>query len=189
MVELWKDIKNYEGLYQVSNMGRIKSLKRIIKYKNGRNQVYNSKILKPLSYKDKYLKIVLYKNKIGKTFAIHRLVAQAFIPNPYNYPVINHKDENKHNNKVDNLEWCTVKYNNNYKNVRGRAVKTRKKNLIKNKKIYVYNLQGKKVKEFNTIIQACDWLGKPNAKTHISECLNNKRKTAYNYKWEFKNNT
>lgn len=106
MREDWKDIKYYEGKYQVSNLGRVKSL--------GNNKSKKEKILKPGKNKFGYLYVILSKEGIHKNFQLHRLVAQAFIENPNNYPIINHKDENKLNNKVDNLEWCTQKYNINY---------------------------------------------------------------------------
>lgn len=105
-MEIWKDIKDYEGLYQVSNLGRVKSLKR--KY------VLTDKILIPRIDTDGYALINLSNRNKKTTFKIHRLVAQAFIPNPKNLPEINHKDENKLNNKVENLEWCTAEYNNAY---------------------------------------------------------------------------
>ena len=115
MQEIWKDIEGYEGIYQVSNKGRVKSLKRKI-CSNSNNHKYNTlseKLLK-LSGGGKYIQVILCKD--GKTSAklVHRLVAQAFIPNPNNLPCVNHKDENKKNNDVRNLEWCTYKYNNEY---------------------------------------------------------------------------
>ncbi len=104
--EIWKDIKGYEGLYQVSNLGRVKSLN----YKH----TGKSKIRKTSKDRYGYDQIILNKNSKSKSYKIHRLVAQAFIPNHNNYPSINHKDENKSNNYVENLEWCTVAYNNSY---------------------------------------------------------------------------
>ena len=105
--EIWKDIPGYEGLYQVSNLGRIKSLC----YKsNYRNEI----ILKLRKKQNGYFQVVLYKNGKPKDFSVHKLVAKTFINNPNDYPIINHKDENKQNNKVDNLEWCTHSYNNEY---------------------------------------------------------------------------
>ena len=98
-MEVWKDIKGYEGTYQVSSYGRVRS-------KNG--------IRKPQRDKYGYYQIGLHKNGNRKFFKVHRLVAQAFIPNINNFPQINHKDEDKSNNKVNNLEWCTNKYNMNY---------------------------------------------------------------------------
>ena len=111
MKEVWKDIKGFEGLYQVSNLGRIKSFYGW----NGKKYVQREKILNP--YKQvagkNYYRYVVKLNKYGKLkdMKVHRLVAQAFLPNPNNYPIINHKDGNPLNNKVDNLEWCTQKYN------------------------------------------------------------------------------
>lgn len=105
--EIWKWIKNYEGLYQISNYGRIKSFPREfeIDYKK-------ITIRKPILNKRGYLRVTLYKNNIGEMFPIHRLVAQTFIPNFYNKPCVNHKDGNKLNNCVENLEWATIKENN-----------------------------------------------------------------------------
>lgn len=114
MQEIWKDIKGYEGLYQVSNLGRIRSTDKIVK--RGKNGDYFRKgiILKPQKSKNGYLVCKLSKNGICPSKNIHRLVAEAFIDNPNNYPCINHKDENKQNNIVDNLEYCSYEYNNNY---------------------------------------------------------------------------
>ena len=103
MIEIWKNIQGYEGLYQISNLGRVKSLH------------YNKeKILKPNKYGAGYYGVALSKNNKHKRYSIHRLVAIAFIPNPNNLPQVNHKDEDKTNNRVDNLEWCTNEYNMNY---------------------------------------------------------------------------
>lgn len=101
MQEQWKDIKGYEGLYKISNMGNVLSIKKniILKTKKRRG----------------YVAINLYKNKKLKTFNVHRLVAMAFIPNPQNLEQVNHLDCNKDNNKVDNLAWCTANENIAYK--------------------------------------------------------------------------
>lgn len=106
MEEIWKDIKNYEGLYQISNLGNIKALPKI----RGRALV-KEKILKPKIGQRGYKQIVLSKNNVKKGACIHRLVAIAFIPNTENKPFINHKDGNKINNCVSNLEWCTCREN------------------------------------------------------------------------------
>lgn len=111
--ELWVDIKGYEGFYQVSNFGRVRSLPRVIVRKGYVSQHFNGKYLKSMIDKCGYLHVNLYKDKL-KTVKVHRLVAEAFIPNPDNLPCVNHKDEDKTNNQVDNLEWCTHAYNNSY---------------------------------------------------------------------------
>ena len=114
MIELWKDIKDYEGFYQVSNLGRVKSLSRSIYDSRGYMIYRKGKIKKPSFDKNGYPQIGLCKNGTVITRKIHRLVAEAFIPNPENKPEINHKDEDKLNNCVDNLEWVTEKENVNY---------------------------------------------------------------------------
>ena len=119
MQEIWKDITGYEGLYQVSNFGRIRSLDRVST--SGRH--LKGKIMKPVA--NPYMRIALCKDGNKISFIVHRLVAEAFIPNPNNYTCINHKDEDKTNNNVDNLEWCTYKYNNIYSNIAQRSALTR----------------------------------------------------------------
>lgn len=104
--EIWRDIKGYEGKYQVSNFGNVRSLM----YHNTKG-IKRISLLKPATDGKGYLRCALSKNNILTTFKVHRLVAQAFIPNPNNYPQINHIDGNKKNNKVDNLEWCTNSIN------------------------------------------------------------------------------
>lgn len=103
-IEEWRFVPAYEGLYMVSNKGRV------INCRTG-------KILKPGKDKDGYLQVHIFKDGKSKRFYVHRLVALAFIPNPENLPCVNHKDENKQNNCVENLEWCTNKYNLEYSGI------------------------------------------------------------------------
>lgn len=120
MLEVWKDIPDYKGLYQISTLGRVKSLPR-----NGVGKT--EKMLSIATNRYGYCKVVLHKNGISKNYFVHRLVAMAFIDNNNpNMCCVNHKDENKSNNRLDNLEWCSVAYNNSYGS---RTQKTRKKVL------------------------------------------------------------
>ena len=121
MGEIWKPVVGYENLYEVSNLGRVKSLKD----NKGR---YREKIKSSSDNGRGYLNVYLCKNGKGKRCYIHRLVAEAFLDNPNNYPIINHKDENKQNNHVSNLEWCDYEYNNTYGTCVQRRVKTMRLN-------------------------------------------------------------
>lgn len=115
--EIWKPVVGYEGLYEVSNLGRIRSCDRIVKYSNGRIHNYKSVILKPNILNTGYKQVGLCKNGKQTNCSVHRLVAQAFIPNPNNLPVVNHINEIKTDNKAENLEWCTQKYNIYYSGI------------------------------------------------------------------------
>ena len=106
--EIWRPIEGYEGLYEVSNLGRVRSLDRFF------YRLHKGKVLSPTKDRYGYLTVTLNYNGKSKTIKIHRLVAQAFLPNPDNLPQVNHKDEVKSNNCVDNLEWCSAKYNVNF---------------------------------------------------------------------------
>lgn len=121
-MEEWKDIKGYEGLYQVSTMGRVRSFHEY----GGIKQ----RILRLKKCKSGYVSVALAKHGTYSYVFIHRLVAQTFIPNPENCPVVNHKDENKTNNRVDNLEWCSSKYNNNYGTRNQRAIESKNKSVL-----------------------------------------------------------
>ena len=115
MTETWKDVTGYEGLYQVSSLGKIKSLDRSVVNDAGMTMNLKGKILSAKVCGYRYAQVGLQKNGSRKVYSVHRLVAQAFIPNPYNYDCVNHKDHNIENNCVDNLEWCTQEYNNQHR--------------------------------------------------------------------------
>ena len=191
MEEIWKDIEGYEGFYQVSNLGRVRSLERTIKRKSTYGGLYHIKgqILK-LKQDKGYLRIGLRKNNILKYYSIHRLVAEAFIPNPNKLPCINHKDENKQNNYVNNLEWCTYQYNNNY----GTRLDRVSQNNYFSKTILQYSKENTFIKEWkNTRIAIIgnNFFGKEvnnfyTVKRAIQSCCTGKKQTAYGFKWKYK---
>ena len=132
MKEIWKDIPGYEGIYIVSNFGKVKSLQRTRKGSYGSIRIVYEKILNHKIDKDGYHIVTLSKEGKTKCIGVHRLVAQAFLPNSYNFPMINHKDEDPSNNFVDNLEWCDAKYNCNYGTRVDKMLETKLKNGIIN---------------------------------------------------------
>ena len=150
-IEIWKDIEGYEGLYQVSNRGRVKSLSR--KVTNAMFSI-NEHFVKVVDNGHGYKSVSLWKDNKGKHFYVHRLVALAFVPNSNGYKYINHKDEDKSNNDVSNLEWCTAKYNCNY----GNHTKKLKKSYIlngNNRPIDVYDMNGVFLKTFDCSNDVC----------------------------------
>lgn len=112
--ETWKPVVGYEGLYEISSMGRVKSLKRTIIAKNGTRMEVEEKLLAQSTITGGYLSVCLSDHGECRSYPVHRLVAMAFIPNPKNLSDVNHKDEDKTNNSVENLEWMTHKENLNY---------------------------------------------------------------------------
>ena len=174
--EIWKPIKGYEGLYEVSNLGRIKSLKRLVKKWDG-YRIVPEKILTPRANNRGYLRINLCKDGITKTFSPHRLVAEAFIPNPDNLPCVNHKDENPLNNVVSNLEWCTYSYNNSYGNRNKRIA------LSNSKPVLQYTLDGQFVKEWSSTME-CGRNGFQ--QSSVAACCRGERNKHKNYIWKYK---
>lgn len=113
-MEEWRDIEDYKGLYQISSYGRVKSLERTVWDNRGYYRTVPEKIRKPQNNGRGYLYVALHKDGKSKNYLVHRLVACAFIPNPQSLPCLNHKDEDKYNNHMDNLEYCSYSYNTNY---------------------------------------------------------------------------
>lgn len=166
MKEEWQDIAGYEGLYQVSNLGRVKSLNY--------GRTGKEKILSPGNNWG-YQMVSLYKNGIRKQFKIHRLVAETFIPNPDNFSQINHRDENRKNNRVNNLEWCSVQYNLTYNN---RHIKATRKLA---KKIGCFK-DGKLIKVYDAVRDV------KKAGFHdgnVCSALKGRRKSAGGYHWQY----
>ena len=154
MIEEWRDVPGYEGMYEVSDWGRVRRNGRILKLrKDGQG----------------YLFVSLYKNGTKKEAYIHRLVSLAFIPNPNNYPEVNHKDENKTNNAVENLEWCTRKYNANYSLA---------------KPILQYDLLGNFIREWPSATKVEEELGI--YYSSVSKCCSGRYNSAGGFVWRFK---
>ena len=176
-VEIWKPVVGYEGLYEVSSYGRVRSFK----------QKSNGKILKAFKDTGGYWRVCL---NTKEQHSVHRLVAQAFIPNPNNLPMVNHKDENKANNIVwvnddgsidydkSNLEWCDAKYNCNYGTLQERRVRKVFKPILQ------YTKNGVFLKEWESIISAAQQTNI--SRKHISDCCCGRGKTAGGYIWKHK---
>lgn len=173
MNEIWKDIKGYEGLYQISDLGRVKRLEG---KRYDRNQILKERIVKTTYPKNGwYPYLSLCKNGVYKNFHIHRLVAEAFIPNPSNYPCVNHIDGNKQNNDISNLEWCTFQHNN----IEAFRLRLNKGTI---KAVLQYDMEGNFIKEWESIVSAQKVYGY----IHISDVCKGRRKTAGGYKWKYK---
>lgn len=172
MTEIYKDIKGFEGLYQVSNMGNVKSL-------------YYNKLLTICKQNNGYTYVCLWKHSKETKGLIHRLVAEAFLPNPDNLPQVNHINEDKTDNKVENLEWCDAKYNSNYG--------TRKQRISKNKiginnplskQVLQYSKDGEFIKEWVCAYEVQREL--KISQSHISKCCRGTQKTSGGYIWKYK---
>lgn len=167
-MEEWKDIKNYEGLYQISSLGNVKSL--------ARNTTKGKILVKNLD-KDGYQKVTLSKLGFHKQFSVHKLVAIAFIPNPNNFKEINHIDEDKTNNSINNLEWCTSKYNIHHGTCINRRSSNRKIEIVQ------YDLQGNFIKKWNGAVDVEKALNI--SRKQISACLKGKHKSASGFIWKY----
>ena len=168
MEEQWREIDGTNGLYLVSNTGRVKR----------KNRVAPDRILKQVETWDGYYRVSISDGHGNiRTPFVHRLVAMAFIENPDNFPVINHKDEDKKNNHVDNLEWCTVKYNTNYNNASFRRMEW------KRKKVAQVDCDGNTIKVWDSATSAAKTLNihRPN----IVECCLKNRRSAGGFRWSY----
>lgn len=184
MEEIWKDIPGYEGFYQVSNMGRVKHLVEWRGNDYSARYISNPKIVLPHLDCNGYERIRLFMWGKGKPYRIHRLVAKAFIPNPNNYPQINHIDEDKTNNRVDNLEWCTQTYNNKY-GTRGQRIGITNHNGKGAKRsVLQYDLDGNFIQRWKSMQDAADNLpGVSSSK--ICECCRGNRPHHRGFMWKY----
>ena len=194
--EVWKNIVGYEGLYQVSNYGRVRSIDRYVNSKWGNQYIRKGKILNPGYNKSGHSHVVLCKSGKHQQCYIHRLVAEAFIPNPNDYPIINHKDENPANNAVWNLEWCTQEYNLHYGNADikksealSNAMKGKRKGKDNpaSKAVLMFTKEGDFIRRFDCAKDAGIFLGYKNG-NNITMCCLGKSKTAYGFIFKYELN-
>jgi hypothetical protein len=181
MCETWKPIKGYEGLYEISNIGNVASLN----YCGTKNR-------KNLKYKEQamgYCTVGLSKDGKAKTFLVHRLVAEHFVPNPNGFPIVNHKDENKSNNRADNLEWCTYEHNNNHGTKKERiSQKLKGKGINSGRSIAVIATLPDGTEEYYPSMAEVGRTlsaSKGNISGNISKAIKGKTKTAYGRKWRY----
>lgn len=190
--EIWKPIKGYEGLYEISSLGRVKSLERYVA-NNGGKYLIKERILKPTKNQYGYLYVVISKNNINKHKLIHRLVAETFISNKHSKRTINHINGIKTDNTLENLEWCTHKENIQkawenglYKISEKQRINGRTRGKNNSKPVVQLDLENNVIKVWDSITKARDTL-KISA-TAISNCARNKKSynTAGGYKWRYK---
>lgn len=186
MDEVWKDVAGYEGLYQVSNLGRVRSLDRVVANRNG-YAVKKGKIITPASVSGKqYQKVSLWKDNKGKTYLVHRIIAEAFLPNPHSFAEVNHKDENPMNNNVDNLEWCDRMYNAHYGTSIDRIVEKHKGVPVGEQPILQYSLDGVLIARYESALKAAEAVNGNNS--GICKCANGRYKTSCGYIWKWEKN-
>ena len=172
MTEIWLPIEGYENLYEVSNLGRVRRLESFVTNTNGVRRKVPGKILKPGTARG-YLIVNLSKNGISRPFLIHRIVSTAFLPNPDNLPQVNHRDENKQNNSVENLEWCSAKDNNNYGTRNKRISEKRSKQVLCVELNQIFSSLTDAAKHFKV------------TPTNLHYALTGRHKTACGYHFEF----
>lgn len=167
-MEIWHEVYGFDHLYEISSLGRLRT-----KYAGKRGYTNEYHYIEPLNNGNGYLRFNLRCNKTQRTVYVHKLVAEYFIDNPYGYTEVNHKDENKKNNCVDNLEWCSHIYNTNYGTMpdKIRHKKSKRIKCVETNQV------------FGSLKEAAEVMNVSN--TSISNCINRRSKTAAGYTWEY----
>lgn len=181
--EIWKDIEGYDGRYQVSDLGRVRSQDWRVPSSEGRTRVIKGRILKPQPDKYGYMRVNLYADTHMKAHQVHRLVASAFIPNPCHHEQVNHRNEQKTDNRADNLEWCDVKYNITYGNRSRKVSETRINGAMLGKAVEQLTTDGQHVSTYRSINEASRATGADNSV--IIRCCKGKTETAGGYRWRY----
>lgn len=173
--EIWKDIEGYEGLYQVSNLGRVRSLDSWIRSKCNSMRLRKGRIINQRLSLQGYKRVHLSKGNTSKHYVVHRLVAEAFIPNPDNLPQVNHINEfDKTDNKVENLEWCTQEYNHNY------GTHNKRVGEKQSKPVYQYTLDNQLVKVWKSTAEC-----RRNGFNNVSACCRGVLITVKGFRWSY----
>jgi len=180
LIEEWRDIAGFEGFYQVSNMGRIRSLDREFLDRFGKKRKYKGRLMTPTDAGKGYKNVQLSKAGKHCTPRVCRLVAAAFLENKNNYPQVNHKDENKQNDRADNLEWCTPEYNNAY------GTRAQRSGEKRRKPVNQYDLNGNLIKRWGSIREASKILKIDNS--HITRCCRKRLKKTGGFMWQYAEN-
>lgn len=186
-MEIWKDIEGFEGEYQVSNFGNVKSLQRIVNDNGGKKEIPEM-ILTPDKTKQGYLRATLYKNQKRRKYSIHRLVAKAFIQNPDNKKCVNHIDLVKDNNRLENLEWVTHSENSRHslsnrpKRIYKKSGKINELN-VKSRPVMQISKEGILINTYPSLQEVNRLFGFHHA--NVGACARGKLKTAYGYKWAY----
>ena len=186
-MEQWKDIEGYEGLYQVSSEGRVRSLPRTIVYSDGQIHYYDGCVLKQTDDKDGYKLVHLCSGGIRRNGKVHRLVAQAFIPNPNSLPEVNHKNEDKTLNTVENLEWCDKSHNMNWNNLSKRIGMKLRNHRSTSKAVVQMTPDNKIVCIYPSTREAERQTGFSHG--NISNCISRKLTTYRGYIWQYISDT
>lgn len=179
--ERWEDVIGFEGLYSVSNYGRIKSLRRSVEQGNGRIRTYQDRIMRLYVSKSGYVLVNFEHFGVTKKKGVHRVVAEAFIDNPHCFSQVNHIDEDKTNNRVKNLEWCTSKYNVNYGHRKEKYRKTALNNPKNSTPVLQYSFNGELIAEYPSIMETRRLFG-----SHVGEVCSHQCMSVFGYYWIYK---